>query len=336
MSSLIRTIVGVGAMCTVGDHFRIHGLSCRFLPTLENIRNWKRERYINNLLEEILDARLKAVESHTLRTGTTEHPYGNDLLGMMIDAWKGGSPTMTRKQLLDECKTIFVAGHSTTALGITWALFLLGIHPERQQRLRKEILDVGVNVENFSQLKEVTRHTRPHAAIQFLTLIRPKSHLETALSLTSVSGFWTSQMEMFIKEVYRLYAPVANIFRECRQPHKIGDLTVVPGTVIIIPILLMHQSQEYWGDDYDQFRPERWANRYDYKMAAYATFGAGQRRCLGKEFALMETFSMLSTILRQFEISLSPAYRHAPGQVQSIRPLHGMQLLIRELERHDH
>eukprot|EP00246_Nothoceros_aenigmaticus_P012008 TRINITY_DN3523_c0_g1_i1.p1 TRINITY_DN3523_c0_g1~~TRINITY_DN3523_c0_g1_i1.p1 ORF type:complete len:526 (+),score=84.25 TRINITY_DN3523_c0_g1_i1:346-1923(+) len=267
----------------------------RYLPTLGNVSNWQREKFINNMLDEILVARLKAVEARTLTNTNIKHPYGNDLLGMMIEAWKDGMPTMTRKQLLDECKTIFVAGHSTTALGITWALFFLATRPEWQHRLRKEIQDVGTQVENFGKLK---------------------------------------QMDMFIKEVHRLHSPVANIFRECRQAHRIGDIQILPGTLVIVPILLLHQTPEFWGHDFDQFKPERWENKpaYGRDTGASFTFGGGQRHCLGKEFAIMETISMLISVLTNFEVSLSPTYRHAPGQAQSIRPLYGMDLVIKELQ----
>lgn len=255
------------------------------------------------MLDEIIEARLKAIQQQNDASTSSpameglEHPYGQDLLGLMVAAWKGGSPTMSRKQILSECKTIFVAGHSTTALGITWALFLLAVHPEWQERLRLEIQELegeagDVSMDSFGKMV---------------------------------------QMDMFMKEVYRLYPPVTIVYRQCKRSHQIGNIWVAAGTVLAIPIAMMHQSKEQWGQDADVFRPERWQEKNGgvKDPAAFCTFGAGPRQCLGREFALMETFTMLSTLLPQFHLSLAPCYRHAPGQMQSIRPVYGMQLQVR-------
>jgi len=69
--------------------------------------------------------------------------YGNDLLGLMLEACApehGETPMLSMDEIIDECKTFFFAGHDTTSHLLTWAMFLLGTHPEWQQRLREEVI----------------------------------------------------------------------------------------------------------------------------------------------------------------------------------------------------
>jgi cytochrome P450 family 709 len=70
--------------------------------------------------------------------------YGNDLLGLMLEACKperdGGPQLLSMGEIIDECKTFFFAGQETTSHLLTWAMFLLSTHPEWQERLREEVI----------------------------------------------------------------------------------------------------------------------------------------------------------------------------------------------------
>jgi PHYB activation tagged suppressor 1 len=56
------------------------------------------------------------------------------------DGGKRQQQAMSMDEIIDECKTFFFAGHDTTSHLLTWAMFLLGTHPEWQQRLREEVI----------------------------------------------------------------------------------------------------------------------------------------------------------------------------------------------------
>ena len=69
---------------------------------------------------------------------------GDDLLGLLLEAWtpqrRGSAETLTADEVIDECKTFFAAGQETTATLLVWAMFLLAVHPQWQDRVREEVL----------------------------------------------------------------------------------------------------------------------------------------------------------------------------------------------------
>ena len=102
------------------------------------------------------------------RLGSEGSLYGNDLLGLMLEACipteHGGKQqqiSLSMDEIIHECKTFFFAGHETTALLLTWTVFLLSVYPEWQERLRKEVLrEFGKDNpsgDNLSKLKEARK-----------------------------------------------------------------------------------------------------------------------------------------------------------------------------------
>ena len=80
---------------------------------------WKLGREIGALLMEMTDARSQSGNSKK-----------EDLLSRQV---------MTRREVVDECKTFFFGGHETTALALSWTLLMLAAHPEWQEALREEL-----------------------------------------------------------------------------------------------------------------------------------------------------------------------------------------------------
>jgi PHYB activation tagged suppressor 1 len=109
----------------------------QYVPTKANVRRWQLERTVRGTLMAIIGERLAAAKE--------ARGYGSDLLGLMLEAnaagddGKGQKQAMSMDEIIDECKTFF-AGHDTTSHLLTWAMFLLGTHPEWQQRLREEVI----------------------------------------------------------------------------------------------------------------------------------------------------------------------------------------------------
>lgn len=97
---------------------------------------------------------------------------------------------------------------------------------------------------------------------------------------------------------------------------------------------MMHQHQDLWGLDANQFKPDRFANGTSgaCKMPqAYMPFGVGTRTCAGQHFAMAELKVILSLILSKFSLSLSPAYQHSPVFRLLIQPQHGVCVLLKKL-----
>jgi len=120
------------------DNVRVPGM--QYVPTKANVRRWQLERTVRGTLMAIIGERLAAAKE--------ARGYGSDLLGLMLEANAAGDDgkrqqqamSMDEDEIIDECKTFFFAGHDTTSHLLTWAMFLLGTHPEWQQRLREEVI----------------------------------------------------------------------------------------------------------------------------------------------------------------------------------------------------
>ncbi|GMH08984.1 hypothetical protein Nepgr_010824 [Nepenthes gracilis] len=265
----------------------------QFLTLNQTLEARRLGREIDGLLLSIIDARKKVVSLEP------QH----DLLGMLLEAQRedrGLVKGLTTRELVDECKTFFFAGHETVALAIAWTLLLLAMHPMWQEELRREIAEViGHKLE-----------------MDFTMLARLK------------------KMGWVMSEVLRLYPSSPNAQRQARGDIRVGDKVIPNATNIWIDVVAMHHDQALWGANVNEFKPERFSQDLNgnckHKMG-YVPFGFGGRMCIGRNYAIMEYKIVLSLILSKFSFSLSPSYRHSPTYSFSLRPRYGVPLVVKPL-----
>ncbi|CAN6206217.1 unnamed protein product [Urochloa humidicola] len=264
----------------------------RYLPTKQNLRTWKLDNQVRAMLMDIIKSRLTNKDT----TG-----YGNDLLGLMLEACApehGESPVLSLDEIIDECKTFFFAGHDTTSHLLTWASFLLSTHPEWQDKLREEVRRECGDQEE------------------------PNGDKLNKLKLVNI----------FLLETLRLYSPVTLIQRKAGLDLELGGVQVPEGTILTIPIATIHRDKEVWGKDAGEFRPERFENgvtRAAKHPNALLSFSSGPRSCIGQNFAMIEAKAVVAMILQKFSLELSPKYVHAPMDMITLRPKHGLPILLR-------
>ena len=184
--------------------------------------------------------------------------------------------TLTVDDIREEVDTFMFEGHDTTSMGITWAIYLLGLHPEVQERIFDEIDSVfdgdftcAVTHEHIKQLK----------------------HLDIAL-----------------KETQRIYPSVPIIVRKTFTEYELLGKVVPAGSEVNINILGLHRDPVVFPNpeifDPDRFLPENSVGRSPY---AFIPFSAGPRNCIGQRFALLEEKIILVWLLRRFKLkSLIP------------------------------
>ncbi|KAL4347940.1 hypothetical protein GQ457_17G025340 [Hibiscus cannabinus] len=223
-----------------------------------------------------------------------------DLLGLLMDGSHAdgrAGKSLTARELVDECKTFFFGGHETTALALTWTLLLLAMYPDWQSQLRDEVRQlIGDGEIDFAKLTDLKK------------------------------------MEWVMKEVLRLYSPAPNAQRQAREDIQVDDLVIPNGTNIWIDVVAMHHDPTIWGDDVNDFRPDRFKNDNLYggckhKMG-FLPFGFGGRMCVGRNLTMMEYKVVLTLMLTRFSFSLSPSYSHSPSILLSLRPKYGLPLLL--------
>ncbi|MBA0689958.1 hypothetical protein Goari_007659 [Gossypium aridum] len=261
----------------------------------KNLEAKRLGKEIDQLLLSIIDARKKSLD---IGTSPQKDLLGLLMEGSLVDGRSGKS--LTARELVDECKTFFFGGHETTALALTWTLLLLAMYPYWQNQLRDEIKQViGDGEIDFTKLADLKK------------------------------------MGWVMKEVLRLYSPAPNAQRQAREDIKVDDLVIPNGTNIWIDVVAMHHDPTLWGDDVNEFKPERFKDDHLYggckhKMG-FLPFGFGGRMCVGKNLTMMEYKVMVTLMLTRFSFSLSSNYRHSPSILLSLRPRYGLPLLVKPL-----
>jgi cytochrome P450 len=115
---------------------------------------------------------------------------------------------------------------------------------------------------------------------------------------------------------------------------KVGHLEIPKGTSIIIPLLKMHRDKAIWGEDAEQFNPLRFENGISQATIhpnALLPFSIGPRACIAKNFAMVEAKTVLTMILQQFQLSLSPEYKHTPVDHFDLFPQYGLPVMLHPL-----
>ncbi len=219
-----------------------------------------------------------------------------DLLSMLLQAHDDDGSQMTDSQLRDEVMTLFLAGHETTALALSWGWYLLATNPEVERRFHAELDEVLAG-----RLPEVS------------DLVRLR------------------YTEMIVKETLRLYPPAYAVGREPIEECVIGGYRVPRNTQIFAFQWATHRDPRYF-DNPDLFDPDRWTTEFSDKLPKYAyfPFGGGPRQCIGNYFSMMEIVLLLATIGRRFRLSLAPNQRVEVWPAMSLRPKNGIKVVVSE------
>jgi cytochrome P450 len=126
----------------------------------------------------------------------------------------------------------------------------------------------------------------------------------------------------------RLYPPAWIVGRACVEEDDFGEFKVKPGEWVFLPPWVIHRRPELWPEperfDPDRFLPEAVAKR---DKLAWIPFSAGQRKCIGDQFAMMEADLVLATLIQKFRYS--PEYTQiTPEPLVTLRPKGGLPMSL--------
>jgi cytochrome P450 len=255
----------------------------RWIPTPRNLRVARTVRRLERILYGIIAERRHSGEDR------------GDLLSMLLRVEDEESGRrMTDRQLRDECMTLFLAGHETTANTLAWAWFLLAGHPEVEARLHDELDRVlGGRLPTVADLPRL------------------------------------NYTESIVNETLRLYPPAWMLGREAIEPLDLGGYRIAKRTTVFMTACVIHRDPR-WFDDPDAFRPGRWADGLIQRIPRYAyfPFGGGPRICIGNSFALMEATLVLATIAQKYRLALAPDAAVTTLPSMTLRPAHGVKMVL--------
>jgi cytochrome P450 len=219
-----------------------------------------------------------------------------DLLSMLLKAHDEDGSHLDDKQLRDEVMTIFLAGHETTALTLSWTWFLLAQNPEIEKKFHAELADVlGDRLPTMEDLSRL-----PYT-------------------------------EMIAKESMRLYPPAYALGREAVEECEIGGFRVPAGAQVFMFQWVTQRDARFFLEP-ENFSPERWTENFSNSLPKYAyfPFGGGPRACIGNYFAMMEIVLLLATIGQRFRFSLVPNHLVKLMPAMSLRPMDGIKVVVEQ------
>ena len=212
---------------------------------------------IRGLIKQLTEERMTAIHAGTApddlatKIMTTRDPETGD--------------TFDSDEMVDQVAIFFLAGHETSASALAWALYLVALYPEWQEKIAAEAVDLREDFAAVSRLK--------------------------------------ASRDVF-REALRLYPPVPMMVRQSTCPETFRDRKIKPGAQMVLSPWHLHRHERLW-DNPDGFDPMRWQTENGRQCArdAYMPFSSGPRVCTGAGFAMVEGPLILAMILRHFRIT---------------------------------
>lgn len=270
---------------------------------------WTRQKHlvkqINTFIDNVITTRKLQLQEKAPKSDNNneEADFGikdrKSFLDLLLESSLDGRP-LTYEEIRQEVNTFMFAGHDTTTSAITFAIYNIAQHPDIQQKLfdeQKSLMGEDLDTcPNYNDLMEM------------------------------------KYMEMVIKESLRFHPSVPLIARETMEPIEIGGVQIPTGITLNISIYTLHRNPHIYPHA-EKFIPERFTEEEAAKRGPYdyVPFSAGSRNCLGQRFAMLEIKSVLSSIIRNFELRPTPKtkeFKYAADLV--LRPLNGLFIEFNE------
>ena len=240
---------------------------------------------IRDLISRLTEERMQAIEAGTApddlatKIMTTRDPETGDIF--------------STEEMVDQVAIFFLAGHETSASALAWALYLMALYPEWQDKVAAEA--AALEDESF-------------AAVSRLRISR----------------------DVF-RETLRLYPPVPMMVREASCPEHFRNREVPKGAQMVLSPWHLHRHERLW-ENPDGFDPARWQteNGKQCQRDAYIPFSAGSRVCTGAGFAMVEGPLILSMILRRFRVEAVASEEPVPVAHLTVRSKNGIWLKLTE------
>ena len=255
----------------------------RWVPRLHRRSTRAAARSIRALITELTVTRMEAIAA-----GTAPDDLATKI---MTTADPETGERFDTGEMVDQVAIFFLAGHETSASALGWALYLLAMYPDWQERVAAEA--AALDQADFAVM----------------------SRLRVSRDV--------------FREALRLYPPVPMMVRETSCPERLRDRDVTPGAQIVISPWHLHRHTRLW-DNPDGFDPDRWGteNGRTCLREAFIPFSAGARVCPGAGFAMVEGPLILSMLTRAFRFEVVEGRAPVPVAHLTVRAKDGIWLRV--------
>ncbi|MCP9482126.1 cytochrome P450 [Shimia sp. CNT1-13L.2] len=258
----------------------------KWFPRFHSRRTKETATQIRALIEQLTTERMAAIEA-----GTAPDDLATKI---MTTADPETGEKFDTEEMVDQVAIFFLAGHETSASALAWALYLLALYPEWQDKLAAEANEV----------------------------LDPDK-----IYFSAVSKLRTSR-EVF-REALRLYPPVPMMVRQNTCPEEFRAREVPVGSQVVLSPWHLHRHERLW-ERPDEFDPERFKteNGKECLRNAYIPFSSGQRVCTGAGFAMIEGALLLSLLVRAFRFETVRGREPVPEAHLTVRAKDGIWLRL--------
>ncbi|KAF2878640.1 hypothetical protein ILUMI_27529 [Ignelater luminosus] len=219
-------------------------------------------------------------------------------IDLLLQYNKDGQP-ISEEEIREEVDTFMFEGHDTTAGAMTFALYSLSKNPDIQEKVVEELRSI------FGDDKD-----------------RP-------VTLSDLQEM--KYLEAVIKETLRLYPSVPFYSRDVHEDFEYEGTTVPKGTSLLLFVFGLHRDPDTFPDP-ERFDPERFSqeNLRGRSPYAYVPFSAGPRNCIGQKYAMMEMKSLVSKVLRNYELLEVPGHKLLLSPETILKSLSGFHVQLRK------
>ncbi|XXG96106.1 hypothetical protein Hte_002385 [Hypoxylon texense] len=240
----------------------------RWLPVQANREFLFATSWLDDYITKLLRTERAKIKT-AMDSGKYESSDSRDLLTFLIEESMPGAPAegIADSEIVGDVLQFMVAGHETSAVMLSWCLYIIAEKPDIQAKLREEIAAPGNSI-TYGELEKL------------------------------------KYLDNFIKESLRVYPPASGTFRQTAVDMSISGIHIPKGTLIDLIASVPQLNPTIWGDDAEEVDPTRWDRLSGDQLSPYASvaFLQGPRICIGKTLATMEMKIILAELVRNFRI----------------------------------
>ncbi len=248
---------------------------------------WAKMMKLRKQVDKYLFAEIEARKKINLESRT-------DILSLLLKTRDENGKALTDKEIRDEMLTLLMAGHDTSTMGISWAMYGILSNESVLKKLKEELQTILVHKEDLV------------------------SQLDKLMYLDAV-----------IKEALRITPVVPYVTRLTKETYQLGEYTLPKDTIIMPSIYLAHRDANLWSEP-EKFMPERFLNSSETPYS-FLPFGGGIRRCIGAAFAQYEMKIIIAQMLLHTHLSLLKNYVPKPERKGVVlAPSGGLPVILTE------